>query len=207
MSKHLGCCGIVLALLWVSACDTATNPRGGSGLSGPLPPTAPAPPLDVPDNHTGTWTMTLDISDRCEIPDEARHRTYTSVWDGRRRVSEEGSNYTVTLKDATFRQACGTNRLAPGLGCNQFVAYAEGDRIRFYLHDFEWGWGGHIVEQVSGGAWMGIGYGNFLIYRDGSTITGAGNVEVFYCFDSSSGCTPAYCDGRFTDAQVRFTQQ
>jgi hypothetical protein len=203
MGNRVGCIGTALAVLVFCGCDTGTTPQAVSA-----PSNAPAPPVpDLPDDHTGTWTMTLDISDRCEIPDEARHRTYTSVWDGRRPVSEEGSNYYVTLKDATFRQGCGTNGLAPNLGCNQFVAYAEGDRIRFWLHDFEWGWGGHIVEQVSGGAWMGIGYGNFLVYRDGPTIAGSGKAEVFYCFDSSSGCTPAYCDGQFTDVQVRFTKQ
>jgi hypothetical protein len=203
MRKRLGWCGIALALLSFPGCDTATSPHAPAVPQ----PSAPAPIPDLPDNHTGTWTMKLDISDRCEIPDDARHRTYTATFSGRRRVSEEGSNYLVTLTDATFRQGCGTNRLAPNLGCNQFTAYAEGDRIRFWLHDFEWGWGSHIVEEVSPGTWMGIGYGNFLVYRDGPTITGSGNVEIFYCFDSSSGCTPAYCDGRFTEARATFTQR
>ena len=92
----------------------------------------------------------------------------------------------VTLEDATFRQECGDNRLAPGLGCNQFPAWAENDGgIHFFLADFEWGDGGQIWELLPAGD-LTLSNSSIVGRLAGSTIEALGNGDVWYSPTSTS---------------------
>jgi hypothetical protein len=102
---------------------------------------------------------------------------------------------TVTLTDATFRQGCGENALAPGLGCNQFGAWTADDgRIHFYLADAEWGEGGQVWEVLPAGDLVLHG-GGVSGRFEGSVIEASGKATVWYGATSTS-CPSA--DYRFT---------
>jgi hypothetical protein len=151
------------------------------------------------DTYTGVYTLTLEFGGwaglhgaPCAIPEEARTRTYTA------RIEEfQGTTALVTLSDATFASGCGTNALAPGLGCNQFLAQKHGDGLEFTMSLYDGGEGGQITERLADGTWLyiwGIASGHF----EGSILQAAGRGEAFYCPVSQESawgqCVTRFCE-------------
>jgi hypothetical protein len=144
-----------------------------------------------PDTYTGAYTLTLELGGQCPIPEQAKTRMYSAI------IEAIGQRHVVTLNDATFAQGCGTNRLAPGLGCNQFFAASDGDALTFWMADYDdWGGeGGQITERLADGTWLSI-IGTASGRIDGSILQAAGAAQVFYCpvsQESSWTCAKTYC--------------
>jgi hypothetical protein len=157
-------------------------------------------PLDVRltklangDQYSGAYTLTLETGGQCSIPESARIRTYTAVIEPYARPNSS-ANYLVTLSDATFASGCGTNRLAPGLGCNQFLASKNGGSISFSMMDLDWGEGGQISEQLADGTWITI-VGNAPGRFEGSVLQAFGTAQSFYC--AVPQASPWFCANRF----------
>jgi hypothetical protein len=108
------------------------------------------------------------------VPASDRRRTYDATV-----TAPREANYVVTLTSGTFfrHQLCG---IWSGLGCNQFTAARDGDVIRFDLVVFDDEFGGHIVEQLSSGAWMSIA-GSTVGRPEGTSIDAKGSSRIYYC--------------------------
>ena len=171
MARHLGPCWIALALL-VSAC------RDGIGPTPPAPPDPPAALADASAIYIGNYTAILNVGERC-APEDVRNRTYSATIESTPRVPSRLATLVITLKDATFRQGCGDNFFAPGLGCNQFLAWTEDDRLRFILEQRDWGDGGQIWELLPGGDLV-LDAGGGVGRLEGSTIEASGTADVRY---------------------------
>jgi Carboxypeptidase regulatory-like domain len=145
--------------------------------------------LGVPDLYTGAYTLTLELGGQCPIPEEAKTRTYTAI------IEAVDDRYVVSLNDATFAQGCGTNNLAPGLGCNQFLAQRDGNSLRFTMLDLDWGEGGQVTERLSDGTWLTI-VGHASGHFEGSILNASGMAQLFYCpvsQESAWGCGTRFC--------------
>ena len=190
MPKHLGPCWIALTLLVSGACSRA--PLAPSPTPTPSPP--PTPPATTA--YVGTYAMTLAVGERCALPQDVRTRTYTAAIGPKLGDSLRIGTLVVTLKGAAFRQNCGRNTFVPVLGCNQFVAWPEGDRISFSLANIEFGDGGFIWELLPGGDLvLATSYSEGRL--EGSTIEASGNADLWY------GATSTYCSQ--TDYRLTFT--
>jgi hypothetical protein len=158
--------------------------------------------LSTPGSYSGTYNLELEIGG-CALPEDARKRTYTATIQG------SDPTYLVTLSGADFMPGCGTNGLAPGLLCNQFMAHAAGDSFGLGMVDFDWGHGGQITELLPGGGTLSVVAGASA-RRDGSSLYGTGTGDVSYCAragESRWACatTPNNC--RSSNVQLRFTRR
>jgi hypothetical protein len=182
----------------------------------PAAQTSPSGPSAIPSNDPVAQPMTLNVnlkSDCPEIPEIVRTRTYAAQFDLR-----SVNTYVVTLSGALFFEDepipgggaivhCG-NRL----GCNQFLAWREGDAFRFELAgtpldadgEFFTG-GGMIVERIPPDDRLTIsGTGTGLLETTGINASLIGDVS--YCPSVSNpprvrswGCV--HCAG----SQLRLT--
>ena len=160
---------------------------------------SPTPPPSTAAEYIGNYTMTVDIGERCVVPENVRSRTYTATIASAVGDPAKSTKLVVTLKDATFRQGCGNNFFAPGLGCNQFTASAEGEGIRFGLAGLDEGEGGQIWELLPGAEFI-LAAGNAFGRFEGPDIVASGSTEVWY------GAPPAQlCFG--TDYRLTFTRR
>ena len=194
----------------LTACD-ATPPATQSSRSGPSP---------IPPNDPVARPMTLTVSlksDCPEIPEIVRTRTYTARFDSR-----SINTYVVTLSGSLFFE----DQLLPGggaivhcgnrLGCNQFLAWREGDAFRFELAGTPLGadgefftGGGMIVERIPPDDRLTIsGTGAGLLETTGIAASLIGDVS--YCPSVSNpprvrswGC--GFCAG--SQLRLTFTQQ
>ena len=180
MSRQIGLGGIAL-LVAVTGCEsnhpppTAPNPPTMMGSPIPTPPEPSAPT----DAIVGRYRLELTVGPECgSVPEAARHRTYTATID-----SAGGTNYVVTLSDASFLSGPICTAAPSRLGCHQFQASRAGDRLRFDLiNENDDGHGGHIVEQVPPGTWMELlGSGTGRLQEQDGMITATGSASVWYC--------------------------
>jgi hypothetical protein len=123
--------------------------------------------------------LTLEIGGECAIPKDAKTRTYTAVIDAFAdpRLT---ANHVITLSDATFASGCGTNGLAPGLGCNQFFAETDRNSLTVFMSDLDYGEGGQITERLQDGTWLHI-VGHASGQFEGSIVNASGSAQLFYC--------------------------
>ena len=181
MSRQIGLGGIAL-LLAVTGCDsnhpppTAPNPPP-TMMGSPIPP--PPAPSAPTDSIVGRYKLDLTVGPACgSVPEAARNRTYTATVD-----SAGGTNYVVTLSDASFLSGPICTAAPSRLDCNQFQASRAGDLLRFDLiNENDDGHGGHIVEQVPPGTWIElIGSGTGRMPAQDGIITATGSANVWYC--------------------------
>jgi hypothetical protein len=101
---------------------SASVPTGAS-------PTAPTPSPAV--GVTGVYRLTFTAAASCQLPDDAKHRTYTAT------INQAGT--TVTLTDAHFWTDgyCGV--------MNTFDGYVQGDTVSLS----DWGGDCGIEEQLA----------------------------------------------------------
>ena len=149
----------------------------------------------------GTYTLSLEIGGECAIAEFAKKRTYTAT------VTPAGRRFLVTLTDAVFATPCGSNSLAPGLGCNQFMIEGTDSGFRLSMIELDWGDGAHIQERLQDGSWLYVaGWGSGR--TEGSALEVVATADTFHCRGSSPTLTEScraggtYC--RTDDLRLRF---
>jgi hypothetical protein len=181
MSRQIGLGGIAL-LVAVTGCESShpppTAPNPPPTMMGSPIPTPPEPSAPT-DSIVGRYKLDLTVGSECgAVPDAARSRTYTATID-----STGGTNYVVTLSDASFLSGPICTAAPSRLGCHQFQASRAGDLLRFDLiNENDDGHGGHIVEQIPPGTWIELtGSGTGRMQGQDGTITASGSASVWYC--------------------------
>lgn len=151
----------------------------------------------------GRYTLTVEAGSACSFPEQVRTRTYTAAVVESRRAG----TFDVTLSDATFLEPTQCNSFIPPQGCNQFFIHKQGERISFSMVDFEWGYGGNIVEKLPDSTWFLLSaYGEGRL--DGSNLEFLGTGEALHCpsAQGSPRCLQiSYC--RSNDVRLRFTRR
>ena len=163
-----------------AACDG--HPQAPTTLSPPPATTAPNPGSN---SIVGSYTLTLNIGSGCAVvPETERSRKYTATIE-----VALGGRYVVTLSNATFLTGpicTAGSRYFSGIGCQQFFASEDIDTLQFFLeNNNDEAHGGHIVEQLSSGAWLEI-IGGAAGKLDLSSIEASGTSTVWYCRTPSS---------------------
>ncbi len=131
------------------------------------------------DPLLGRYSLTLTHG--CsDVPDGVRTRTYTA------HVDAATSGYVVTLSDAIFMMGGHCTMTASGLGCHQFLASRDGDRVRFDLINADEWHGGYINELFPPNGWLAV-YGSAAGRFDGRGVTAEGNGGVWYCSKYQEG--------------------
>ncbi len=117
-------------------------------IGGPATVTLRAqPPAASTDSLVGRYTLTLTHG--CtEVPAAARTRTYTAS------IEPAASGFVITLSDAEFLEGRICTATASRLGCHQFLASREADRVRFDLINADEWHGGYITERIPPGTWL-----------------------------------------------------
>jgi len=108
----------------------------------------------------GTYRLTFDASPSCDLPEEARHRTYTAT------IDQRGASVTVTLADAPFYTGGYCGRM------NSFDGYIRGNALT--LSDYGGDCG--IVELLTNTRFLTLWGGAEATVTD--RITGMFNGEV-----------------------------
>jgi hypothetical protein len=169
-------------------------------IGGPATVTLRAqPPGTSTDSLVGRYTLTLTHG--CtEVPEAARTRTYTAT------IEPAASGFVVTLSDAQFLQGSVCTMAESRLGCHQFLASRQDDRVRFDLTNADEWHGGYITEHVPPDTWLQV-YGSAVGRLNGGAITASGSGGVWYCPTSiQNGCNSAkYCE--VTDLRLKFTRR
>ena len=169
-------------------------------IGGPATVTLRAqPPGTSTDSLVGRYTLTLTHG--CtEVPEAARTRTYTAS------IEPAASGFVVTLSDAQFLQGGACTMAESRLGCHQFLASKQDDRVRFDLTNADEWHGGYITEHIPWDTWLQV-YGSAVGRLDGGAITASGSGGVWYCPTSIlHGCNSArYCE--VTDLRLTFTSK
>ena len=182
MSEKSGLSVFVL-LSAVAACDSGNPPTAPSPAPMVAATSPPSPPLSTPDPNlppdslVGSYLLDLALGPDClSLPAAAKHRTYAARIDSR-----GGTNYVVTLSEATFLGGSICTSAPSGFDCNQFPASRVGDLLRFDLiNENDDGHGGHIVERLPAGTWMEV-IGSAAGPVRGGTITAMGRAGAWYC--------------------------
>jgi hypothetical protein len=131
-----------------------------------VPSSAPTPTSSAPDPHVGdVYRLTFDASPSCQLPEEARHRTYTATigpW------AERTFPERVTLTDAQFYVDgyCGE--------MNSFDARFQGDTL--FLSDYGGDCG--VVELLPNQRFLDLWGEGELTGRDHMTGVFNGSVRV-----------------------------
>lgn len=178
--------GVLIGVLTLPACGASLPAPGPLPQGAPTAPPAPAPtPPPADHRFAGTYTLTITIGPGCSaVPEPERLRTYTARFD----PVADGS-YVISLSDSAFLTGpicdLGSGRFA-GIGCHQFFAYDDADRMQFVLaNNNDEAHGGHIVEQTAFGTWLEI-IGEAVGSRDPVSMEAAGQGSVWRCPESRS---------------------
>jgi hypothetical protein len=178
---------IVLSGVILNACTghsqapTPIDQRSSQGA--PAPPPAPA----SSDPLVGSYALTLSLGSTCgAVPEGERTQRFTANVQRR-----EDARYVVTLGDGRFLQGAictGGSAGYAGIGCNQFFASRDIDIASFFLeNNNDEAHGGHIVEQLSSGAWLEIiGGASGPLNSATNAIDASGTASVWYCPTSSA---------------------
>jgi hypothetical protein len=195
----------VLISLTIAGCDssqqTPTTPsRSQASTAPPIPPPAPSD-----DPLVGRYALTLDVGSECDATlGAARIRRYTATID----TARDGG-YVVTVGDATFLTGAICTFTVTQLGCNQFPASRTGETVEFDLvNNNDDGHGGHIVEQLSSGAWIEV-IGKAAGQLSAQTIEATGSSSVWYCSSPSGYPYPcsAYTGCGSTNMRLTFSRR
>ena len=189
--------GALVLVTALTACGGGRPPAAPTEPASPSPgPTTPAPPPGAStDLLVGEYSLTL--AHGCDKVDPAAQvRSYTA------KIEPAASGFMVTLSDARFfaDSVCTSESR---LGCNQFLASREQDRVRFDLINGEWH-GGYITEQLQSGTWLVV-YGSATGRLDGGAIAAAGSGSVWYCTTSQGYPFPCFSYAECQDTALRLT--
>ena len=152
------------------------------------------------DPLVGKYSLTLS-HDCAEAPEELRSRTYTAT------IDATATGFVVTLSDAEFYWGPVCTLTASRLGCHQFLASRQGDRVRFDLINADEWHGGYITEHVSPDRWL-IVYGSAAGQLGAGAISATGSGSVAYCqgsYDAICQFGGTSCD--LTDLRLTFTRR
>ena len=158
--------------------------------------------IGAPSVLEGAYTVTLEIGGECGMAAMAKTRKYSAT------IRPDGRRHLVTLSGAVYAQNCGTNLLAPGLGCNQFHLEQNGESITFGMIDGDWGDGGHIQEQLADGSWLFVaGWGSSRFV--GTVLEASLTADTSHCPAPSANrlesCRLGFTYCRTDELRLRFT--